>query len=399
MKEPKGAKKPIKSYEFRDRFQVDLIDMRKRKRKNIYGVVQRWILTPKDHATGLTYIRSLPRKKAKYVAHELDFIFGFIGCPHIFHTDNGKEFVAKEVLTLLKDLNPHISAVTGRPRTPRDQGSVEVMNKLVKKTLMMIESDEMDNNGVKDPNWTNYLGRVMSVINDQCGRGKYAETAYKAAFGMDYDLPIRSKCDTIEERLRDNQDPRLEFVAKELCLIEGEVPQDFADDQESYWDKDDMSLCSNDDTSVKENINGDIGDTETRLAVKSDAAEDVSVSAKVATKDQTIKKSNSIIPKELRSELPKADKMNGFQFRKMRKLYTVSVAWQQEKAVKSISKGARSNRQSPFLKEYKFVYNVETLSQGLKELSVFYTMSIITQLLKLIFSTVRLYCMMDSGDL
>ena len=91
IKEAKGAKKPIVSHEYRDRFQIDLIDMRKMKRKNIYGVFQRWILTVKDHATGWTHIRSLPRKKAKFVAHELDFIFGFIGCPRIFHSDNGKE--------------------------------------------------------------------------------------------------------------------------------------------------------------------------------------------------------------------------------------------------------------------------------------------------------------------
>jgi hypothetical protein len=48
----KGAKKPILSCAFRDRFQIDLIDMRKMQRKDIYGVVQRWIMTIKDHSTG-----------------------------------------------------------------------------------------------------------------------------------------------------------------------------------------------------------------------------------------------------------------------------------------------------------------------------------------------------------
>ena len=123
IKAAKGAKKPIVSDEFRDRFQIDLIDMRKKKMKNIYGVYQRWIMTLKDHATGITYIRSIPLKKAEYVAHEVDFIFGYIGCPHIFHSDNSKEFVAKLILDLLKELDPNIATVTGRPRTPRDQGS------------------------------------------------------------------------------------------------------------------------------------------------------------------------------------------------------------------------------------------------------------------------------------
>ena len=237
IKAAKGAKKPIVSHEFRDRFQIDLIDMRKKKIKNIYGVYQRWIMTLKDHATGITYIRSLPFKKAEYVAHEVDFIFGYIGCPHIFHSDNGKEFVAKMILDLLKELDPKIASVTGRPRTPRDQGSVESMNKLIKQVLANIES-EMRLQG-RDPNWTNLLGRVMSVVNNQRGRGRYAETAYRAVFGQDYELPVRSKCSTIEERLRDNVDSRLEAVAKECCYMEGEGVNGMADGTADFWDDDD----------------------------------------------------------------------------------------------------------------------------------------------------------------
>jgi hypothetical protein len=45
IKALKGAKKPISSKEFRDRFQVDLTDMRKKRMRNIYGVMQRWIMT------------------------------------------------------------------------------------------------------------------------------------------------------------------------------------------------------------------------------------------------------------------------------------------------------------------------------------------------------------------
>ena len=41
----KGAKKPILSSEFRDRIQVDLIDMRAMRKKDVYGNMQRWIMT------------------------------------------------------------------------------------------------------------------------------------------------------------------------------------------------------------------------------------------------------------------------------------------------------------------------------------------------------------------
>ena len=244
IKALKGAKKPISSKEFRDRFQVDLIDMRKKRMRNIYGVMQRWIMTIKDHATGITYIKSLPKKKAKYVAHELDHIFGFIGYPTIFHTDNGKEFVANVIIQMLKENNPNILTVTGRPRTPRDQGSVESMNKLIKRVLSCIES-EVKTSG-KDSNWTNLLGRLMSVVNNQMGRGCYAETAYRAVFGQDYHQHFKCsmaelrECNTINERLEVMEDSRLENVARELCFLGNEEgdPKLESNDENGYWSED-----------------------------------------------------------------------------------------------------------------------------------------------------------------
>jgi len=72
----KGAKKPIISSHFRDRIQVDLIDMRTMRKRDVYGNMQRWIMTVKDHSTGLVYLAALPRKKAEYVAAELEKFFG-----------------------------------------------------------------------------------------------------------------------------------------------------------------------------------------------------------------------------------------------------------------------------------------------------------------------------------
>jgi len=52
-----------------------------------------WILTFKDHATALVYLCALPRKWANLMAYKLQEIFGIIGYPKIFHTDNGKDLV------------------------------------------------------------------------------------------------------------------------------------------------------------------------------------------------------------------------------------------------------------------------------------------------------------------
>ena len=88
----------------------------------------------KDQFTSLCYLRAIPNKNAKYVCFELKSLFGLIGYPHIFHTDdNGSEFTAEQVVGMLKRWNQTILTVTSRPRKPSDQGSVEIINRLVKR--------------------------------------------------------------------------------------------------------------------------------------------------------------------------------------------------------------------------------------------------------------------------
>ena len=97
----KGSRKPIMSRYFRDRFEIDLIDFRKLRKRDPFGVLMRWVVTIKEHATGLTHLYALPRKRPHLVAYKLQEYFGLIGYPKIFHTDNGKEFTAKVILEFL----------------------------------------------------------------------------------------------------------------------------------------------------------------------------------------------------------------------------------------------------------------------------------------------------------
>jgi hypothetical protein len=55
-------------------------------KEDVYGQTMRWIMTVKDHSTGLIWLAALPYKKAEFVAFELEKYFGFVGYPHIFHT-------------------------------------------------------------------------------------------------------------------------------------------------------------------------------------------------------------------------------------------------------------------------------------------------------------------------
>ncbi len=205
IKTVKGSRKPIKSKKFRERFQIDLIDMRKLRKRNPYGVLMRWVITIKDHATGYTMIDCIPRKTARNVAHVLQLFFGHIGYPFIFHTDNGKEFVGKEILECLRQISPSILTVHGRPHVPRDQGSVENMNKTVKR-VMQAELAERRLKG-DNCNWTEILGSIASSVNSQCGRGKNEVPSYNAVFGYTYHQDVNvtkeeaRQCWTVKERL------------------------------------------------------------------------------------------------------------------------------------------------------------------------------------------------------
>jgi len=53
--------------------------MRSMRKRDIYDRMQCWIMTITDHSTGLVYLCALPRKKAAFVAAELEKFFGFIG--------------------------------------------------------------------------------------------------------------------------------------------------------------------------------------------------------------------------------------------------------------------------------------------------------------------------------
>ena len=123
----------------------------------------KWIMTVTNHSTALTAVSALPRKCAKYIAHELDKYFRLVGYPTIFHTDNSNEFMAKVVINMIKRINPSILIVIGRPWTSRDEGSIERANKTVKPMLSdLCAKRRKDSLG---DNWTILLSHLTSNLN------------------------------------------------------------------------------------------------------------------------------------------------------------------------------------------------------------------------------------------
>ncbi len=86
----KGSRKPIMLLNWQSRFEIDLMDFHKLQKRDPFGVLMRWNLTLKDHATSLVYLCALPRKRANLIAYKLQDIFGIIGYPMIFTQIMGK---------------------------------------------------------------------------------------------------------------------------------------------------------------------------------------------------------------------------------------------------------------------------------------------------------------------
>jgi len=140
--------------------------------------------------------------------------------------DNGKEFIATVVVDLIKESNPNCYLVTGRPRTPRDQGSVENANKMVQQVLKSISSENCLRS--KEVNWTTVFGQ------------KYHQQ-------LQCNLSELRECKSIFQRLKLSQNERLQTYVREHNIVDIE-----AQDTDTYYNNDD------DDSSDDENEGDDI---------------------------------------------------------------------------------------------------------------------------------------------
>ena len=187
-KQVSGAVHPLHSFQYRMRFQADLIDFNNNPQVDIDGVVRRWVLVLKDHFTKYAWCRPLKRKTSRLVKHELIKLLNEVGWPLIFHTDNGSEFCAKVLTELIRDM-PFICSVTGRTRVPSDQGSVERLNQEIKKLIDQI-IQEQHLKGNVGFTWLDALPFVTEAINKTYGFGAGRLAPYTHVYGMDYKCPV-----------------------------------------------------------------------------------------------------------------------------------------------------------------------------------------------------------------
>jgi hypothetical protein len=129
----------------------------------------------------------------------------------------------------MKQNNLNCYIVTGRPRTPRDQGSVESANKLVQRVMKSISSKHCL--AGLEVNWTKLLRQVIAVCNSHSGQKNYSISNYKAVFGQKYhptlmcSLAEICECESISPRLRISPDERLKKYVKDNHIVDIDVDE------------------------------------------------------------------------------------------------------------------------------------------------------------------------------
>ncbi len=147
----------------------------------------------------------------------------------MFNSDNLKEFIVTVAVDLLKASNSNCFIVTGRPRTPRDQGSVESTNKVVQQVLKCIS---LDNPLRSIPvNWTKLLGQVMAVCSSHSGIRKNSVSSYEAVFGQKYHPQLKCnisdirECKSIFQRLKLSPNESLETYVWQHDIVDIEIDE------------------------------------------------------------------------------------------------------------------------------------------------------------------------------
>ena len=96
-------------------------------------------------------LRPLKRKSAQEVVDNLLDVFCLLGPPHILQCDNGREFKNINLATFIREQWPECKVIHGKARHPQSQGSVERVNKEIKKVLGSFMRKS------KDPCWDKYV--------------------------------------------------------------------------------------------------------------------------------------------------------------------------------------------------------------------------------------------------
>ena len=166
--------KPILSFGFLTRAQIDLIDMR-HKPDGEFSYIAHFM----DHWS--TY-HAFKEEIADEVASGLnERVFPYLGLPRIIHSDNGRDFVNNVIRELVKDWGgEYVLFVNGSPRHSQSQGLVEQGNA----TIVRHTANKRATLGLtSDYPRAGWLPKIQYNMNTEVAGGT-KKTPYEVVFGQ-----------------------------------------------------------------------------------------------------------------------------------------------------------------------------------------------------------------------
>ena len=162
-----------------ERIQIDLINMRHSPDGDFH-----YIGYFVDHMTKFNILFPLKNKSADEIARMIEErVLAYVGPPHIFHSDNGREFVNQLLHSLLETWsNGNVTFINGRPRHSQSQGAVDTGNRTIQEKIAAIKYDEGYAGKTSFP-WMSWLPRIMFSMNTQI-HSTTREVPYKLVFGQ-----------------------------------------------------------------------------------------------------------------------------------------------------------------------------------------------------------------------
>lgn len=172
---------PLRSLKSRHAGDVWVIDLIQLPRKYDSNDQNAFILHVLDHWSSYSWLRALPNKKAKTIAHFLINIMMDNGCPKEFRHDGGGEFGKETKIAIEIIAASH--RVVGIPYHAQSQGSNERKHGELKDILIELMEKDLGNNR----DWKQVLPFAQMKLNLQVNR-KHGSTPFAVYFGRTHNV-------------------------------------------------------------------------------------------------------------------------------------------------------------------------------------------------------------------
>lgn len=181
------------------RMAMDLVDMGTKASDGM-----KWLLNVIDTFSKYAWSKAIPDKEGQTVTEYLGDILAdmqeeFGAQPRMIQSDNGSEFVSKEMKAFLKEKG--IRQVFSLPHKPQSNGAIERFNGTIERMLNQIRFQE------GDTHWPRYLDKVVETYNTS-----YQDAIKKAPREVVMSFISRGESDETFDRLekaRKNMNPSL----------------------------------------------------------------------------------------------------------------------------------------------------------------------------------------------